>query len=50
MGKAIAHNQYHVAIIRSQLTRSLGTLFPEILDEIQTAWNETIPSVAANGK
>ena len=34
--------QYHVAAIRNQLTRNLATLYPEIRDEIVTAFDELL--------
>ncbi|KAF8844183.1 cytochrome P450 [Paxillus ammoniavirescens] len=42
MGHDIHHNPYHVAIIRSQLTRNLATLYPDIRDEIVTAFEDTL--------
>ncbi|KIJ13827.1 hypothetical protein PAXINDRAFT_13375 [Paxillus involutus ATCC 200175] len=42
VGHDVYHNTYHVPIIRSQLTRSLGILYPEIRDEIVTAFEETL--------
>lgn len=34
---------YHVAIIRSQLTRNLGALFPDVHDEIIHSFADLIP-------
>ncbi|KIJ05875.1 hypothetical protein PAXINDRAFT_92824, partial [Paxillus involutus ATCC 200175] len=42
LGHDVHHNPYHVAIIRSQLTRNLGNLFPDIRDEIVIAFEETL--------
>ena len=33
---------YHFAVIRSQLTRSLATLCPTIMDEVVTAFDEVL--------
>ncbi|KAF9237107.1 cytochrome P450 [Melanogaster broomeanus] len=41
-GQDVHHNSYHVPIIRSQLTRNLGILYPEINDELVTAFEETL--------
>ncbi|KAF7792531.1 hypothetical protein EIP86_003572 [Pleurotus ostreatoroseus] len=40
---AVRQNPYHIGIIRQQLTRSLAMLFPEIIDEIATAFEELVP-------
>ncbi|KAH7906708.1 cytochrome P450 [Hygrophoropsis aurantiaca] len=42
LGYEIHHNAYHVPIIRSQLTRNLTALYPEIRDEIVVAFEETL--------
>ncbi|KAF9225200.1 cytochrome P450 [Gyrodon lividus] len=42
MGQQIDANPYHVRIIRSQLTRNLGILSPDIRDEIVTAFEEIL--------
>ncbi|KAF8844225.1 cytochrome P450 [Paxillus ammoniavirescens] len=42
LGHDVHHNPYHVATIRSQLTRNLGILFPDIRDEIVTAFEESL--------
>ncbi|KIJ09984.1 hypothetical protein PAXINDRAFT_102115 [Paxillus involutus ATCC 200175] len=49
LGHDVHHNPYHVAIIRSQLTRNLGILFPDIRDEIVIAFEETL-DLQANGE
>ncbi|KAF8997909.1 cytochrome P450 [Cyathus striatus] len=43
MGREVTYNPYHIPIIRSQLTRNLGVLFPEMRDELVTALTEHIP-------
>ncbi|KIK77861.1 hypothetical protein PAXRUDRAFT_775722 [Paxillus rubicundulus Ve08.2h10] len=42
LGRDMHDNPYHIAIIRSQLTRNLGTLCPDIRDEVVTALEETL--------
>ncbi|KAF8844252.1 cytochrome P450 [Paxillus ammoniavirescens] len=42
VGHDTYHNTYHVPILRSQLTRNLGILCPDIRDEIVTAFDETL--------
>ncbi|KAJ3489331.1 hypothetical protein NLI96_g2202 [Meripilus lineatus] len=37
------HNKYHIPIIRSQLTRNLPVLLPDIRDETSAAFDELIP-------
>ncbi|KAF9237106.1 cytochrome P450 [Melanogaster broomeanus] len=41
-GHDVHHDRYHVSILRSQLTRNLGSLYPEINDEIVAAFEETL--------
>jgi hypothetical protein len=42
MGKELHFNPYHVPMIRSQLTRNLETLCPEIKDEIVTSFEDVL--------
>ena len=42
MGPEIFHNPYHVPIVRAQLTRNIGALCPEIIDEISTAFDDVL--------
>ncbi|KAH7886354.1 cytochrome P450 [Phlebopus sp. FC_14] len=42
LGPAVHHNPYHIAVIRSQLTRNLSILYPEIRDEIVTAFDDVL--------
>ena len=42
MGPELFHNPYHNEIVRSHLTRNLGTLYPEIRDEICLAFDEVL--------
>ncbi|EIW87323.1 cytochrome P450 [Coniophora puteana RWD-64-598 SS2] len=43
LGPRIHHDPFHIPIIRSQLTRSLGVLCTDIRDEIVTAFNDELP-------
>ncbi|KAH9477540.1 Cytochrome P450 monooxygenase 71 [Psilocybe cubensis] len=40
----ISEDPYHVAIVRTSLTRNIGTRFADIHDEILTAFSELIPT------
>ncbi|KAF8844228.1 cytochrome P450 [Paxillus ammoniavirescens] len=42
LGQDAHHNPYHIPIIRSQLTRNLGILYPDIRNEIVTAFEEIL--------
>lgn len=42
MGHNIAHNQYHIPILRGIFTRSLGRLFPDIVDEVASTFEEIV--------
>ncbi|KAF8844237.1 cytochrome P450 [Paxillus ammoniavirescens] len=42
LGHDIHYNPYHIQTIRSQLTRNLTSLYPDIRDEIVTAFEETL--------
>lgn len=44
LGRAIAHNPYHVAIVRAQLTRNIAAIFPNIREELSSAFSDTIPT------
>ncbi|TFK34046.1 cytochrome P450 [Crucibulum laeve] len=43
LGDRISDNPYHIPIVRSQLTRNLGKLVPELQNEVVVAFNETMP-------
>ncbi|PSR72585.1 hypothetical protein PHLCEN_2v11578 [Hermanssonia centrifuga] len=43
-GDEAHHNPLHLTVIRQQLTRQLVTLFPDVRDEISTAFQELIPA------
>jgi hypothetical protein len=43
LGKDIASNRYHVAVVRSQLTRNIGSKFSEIRNELAQAFTDNIP-------
>lgn len=49
MAPEVHHNPYHLSIVRSQLTRNLGALYPEIRDEIITAFDDVL-DLEGNGK
>lgn len=42
LGPNVASNLYHVPIVRSQLTRALPVLFPELRDEIVCAFGDAV--------
>jgi hypothetical protein len=42
MGSDVHHDPYHITVMRSQLTRQLGVLYPEVRDEIITAFEELL--------
>ncbi|KAG9310147.1 cytochrome P450 [Chiua virens] len=42
LGSEVYHNPYHIETVRSHLTRSLSTLYPEIRDEISVAFEEVL--------
>ncbi|KAG9308976.1 cytochrome P450 [Chiua virens] len=46
LGHEIHHNPYHIPIVRSRLTRNIGSLYPEITNEIITAFDDVF---ALNG-
>ncbi|KAI0322977.1 cytochrome P450 [Amylostereum chailletii] len=46
MGPEIQHNPYHVPIIRTQLTKNLAIVFPQMRDELVSAFTDAIPTVA----
>lgn len=43
LSPAVHMNAYHIPIVRSQLTRALPTLFPDLRDEIVCAFRDEIP-------
>ncbi|EPQ50638.1 cytochrome P450 [Gloeophyllum trabeum ATCC 11539] len=43
LGRNIHENGYHIPIVRSQLTRSLTPLFPDVRDEIVAAFSDVVP-------
>ena len=49
MGPEVHHNPYHVPIVRVQLTRNVGVLCPEIIDEVSTAFHEVL-ALRGNGE
>ena len=49
MGPEIINNPYHLRIVRVQLTRNIGALYPEIRDEITTALDDVL-DLRGNGE
>jgi hypothetical protein len=43
IGRHIINNAYHIPLIRTQLTRVLPQLVPEVHEEVVDAFNEFIP-------
>jgi hypothetical protein len=48
MDRDVHLDPYHVAVVRVPLTRHLGICFPDIYDEVVTAFSDLIP--VTNGK
>ncbi|KAF8575896.1 cytochrome P450 [Ramaria rubella] len=44
VGPTVTSKPYHVNIVRAQLTRNLGSLFPEVRDEIIHAFEDNFPA------
>ncbi|TDL14450.1 cytochrome P450 [Rickenella mellea] len=44
LGQQLLDNTYHIHVLRTQLTRNLDSVFPDVKDEIMTAFEEIIPS------
>ena len=44
MGDGVADDPWHVELVRNHLTKKLDTLFPEVRDEVATAFDEYIGS------
>jgi hypothetical protein len=42
LGDEVHDNPYHIAVIRSQLTRNIGKVYPEIRDEVVTSFDEIL--------
>ncbi|KAF9475570.1 cytochrome P450 [Pholiota conissans] len=43
LGSQIRHEIFHITVVRTPLTRNIGYRFPDIKDEIITAFSELIP-------
>ncbi|OBZ73434.1 Ent-kaurene oxidase [Grifola frondosa] len=43
LGPSIRDNPYHIPVVRSQLTRNLAEIFPEVHDEIIASFTDAIP-------
>ena len=45
------HNEYHVRVIRSQLTQNIASIIPGVVDELNAALEDELDSVVReNGK
>jgi len=44
LGREIHEDSYHLGVIRSQLTRNLNALFPELCEEVAAAFADEIPA------
>ena len=42
LGRLVTRNQYHIPIVRSQLTRNIGVLFSDITEEIEAGFTEYV--------
>lgn len=42
-GSEVMRNPWHIPLVRSNLTRNLGVLFPEVREELIMAFNKSIP-------
>ena len=49
MSRRIHHHSYHGRVARTQLTRNAGTLYPELRNEITTAFDDII-DLKGNGE
>lgn len=50
MGKPIYENPYHVKVVQFGVTRNLNARFPDIRDEIITAFDDLLSEVKADGE
>jgi len=45
------HNEYHVRVVRNQLTQNIASLIPDIVDELSVALADELDSVVSeNGQ
>ena len=49
-GGAKEEAPFHISVVRSQLTRNIGTLYPQIRDEIVTSFDEVLDLKENGGK
>ena len=42
MGDELHDIPYHIVVVRSQLTRNIGRMYPEIRDEVVTAFDQVL--------
>jgi hypothetical protein len=46
MNEQLQHNPFHIAVVRTDLTRAVASLVPEVLDETTLAMAETFKPTA----
>lgn len=44
MGRMVTQNGFHFAVVRTHLARDYATLLPNMLDELNYAFEKVIPS------
>lgn len=49
-GHQVEENPYHITVVRQQLTKHLVSIFPDVLDEVTSSFNELIPIEAQDRK
>lgn len=49
LGPQICLEPYHVAVVRTSLTRNIATRFAEIMDEITAAFGDYVPIADVKG-
>ncbi|KAH8113856.1 cytochrome P450 [Phellopilus nigrolimitatus] len=42
LGELVVKNQYHIPVVRTQLTRNIGVLFDDVRDEVERAFEDNI--------
>lgn len=46
LGREQFHDQYEVAVVRTQLTRNIAACFPDMRDEAVAAFEDLVPATA----
>ena len=49
MSRRTQQNSYHIQVVQSKLNRNIGTLYPELRNEITTAFDDII-DLKGNGE